>query len=51
MPMTQANLYDHMKFAVQEWVALTELQWRTFAAIFEVKEVGSRRTPSLSRRQ
>lgn len=31
----QANLLDHMKFALREWVALTELQWRTFATIFE----------------
>ena len=26
-----------MKFAMQDWVTLTERQWRTFAAIFEVK--------------
>ena len=39
MPMTQPNLYDPMKFAVQAWVMLTELQWRTFAAIFEVKRL------------
>ncbi len=35
--MMQTNLFDHMKFAMKDWVALTERQWRTFAAMFEVK--------------
>ncbi len=40
MLSTQTN-FDHMKFAAQEWVTLTELQWRTFATIFEVRTLGA----------
>ena len=37
MLTTQTNLFDHLKFAAQEWVTLTERQWRTFAGIFDVR--------------
>ncbi len=36
MLSTQTN-FDHLKFAAQEWVTLTERQWRTFAGIFEAR--------------
>ena len=33
--------YEHLHFAVKEWVALSDRQWRTFSSIFRQKTVSA----------
>ena len=38
----QGHLYEHLRFAMREWVSLSDLQWRTFSSIFTEKSVAAR---------
>lgn len=43
MSMTEKSyIYEHLRFAMKEWVVLSELQWQTFSSIFHEKTVAAK---------